>query len=145
MKVKVTQSGLTLCDSMAYTVHGMLPARIRERVAFSFSKGASQPRDWTQVSALQVDSLPAEPPGKPKNPGVGSLPYPFSSRSSRPGNQTGVFWVAGRFFINWAIREVLSHNNHTSNILRSLMWCMLWEAQIQDTFIIKKLLLHYAV
>ena len=26
-----------------------------------------------QVSALQVDSLPAEPPEKPKNTGVGSL------------------------------------------------------------------------
>ena len=29
--------------------------------------------DRTQVSTLQVDSLPAEPQGKPKNPGVGSL------------------------------------------------------------------------
>ena len=36
---------------------------------------SSQPRDQTQVSspALQVDSLPAEPPGKPKNTGVGIL------------------------------------------------------------------------
>ena len=31
---------------------------------------------------------------------------PFSSRSSRPGNWTGVFCIAGRFFTNWAIREV---------------------------------------
>ena len=29
--------------------------------------------------------------------------HPFSSRSSRPRNQTGVSCIAGRFFTNWAI------------------------------------------
>ena len=29
--------------------------------------------------------------------------YPFSSRSSRPRNQTGVARIAGRFFTNWAM------------------------------------------
>ena len=33
--------------------------------------------------------------------------YPFSSGSSRPRNQTGVSCIAGGFFTNWAIREVL--------------------------------------
>ena len=33
--------------------------------------------------------------------------YPFSSRSSRPSNQTGVSCIAGGFFTNWAIREAL--------------------------------------
>ena len=39
------------------------------------SMGSSQPRDQTHVSspAIQVDSLPAEPPGKPTNTGVGIL------------------------------------------------------------------------
>ena len=32
--------------------------------------------------------------------------YPFSRRSSQPRNWTGVFCIAGRFFTNWAIREV---------------------------------------
>ena len=31
--------------------------------------------------------------------------YPFSSRSSWPGNLTGVSWIAGGFFTNWAIKE----------------------------------------
>ena len=31
--------------------------------------------------------------------------YPFSSRSSRPRNQTRVSCIAGGFFTNWAIRE----------------------------------------
>ena len=30
---------------------------------------------------------------------------PFSSRSSWPKNQTGVFYIAGRFFTNWATRK----------------------------------------
>ena len=33
--------------------------------------------------------------------------YPFSSRSSRPRNWTMVSCIAGRFFINWVIREAL--------------------------------------
>ena len=72
--MKVTQSCLTLCDPMDYAVHGILQVRILEWVAFPFSRGSSQPRDQTQVSpTLQVASLPAEPQGKAKNTGVGSL------------------------------------------------------------------------
>ena len=47
--VKVAQSYSTLCDPMDYTVHGILPARILEWVAFPFSSGSSQSRDRTQV------------------------------------------------------------------------------------------------
>ena len=67
------QSCPTLCDPMDYTVHGILQARIMEWVAFPFSKGSSKPRDRTQVSCIAEDPLPAEPQGKPKNTGVGSL------------------------------------------------------------------------
>ena len=45
VKVKVTQLCPTLCDSMDYTVHGILQARILEWVALPFSRGSSQPRD----------------------------------------------------------------------------------------------------
>ena len=51
-EVKVAQSCLTLCDSMDYTVHGVLQARILEWVAFPFSGGSSQPRDRTGVSCI---------------------------------------------------------------------------------------------
>ena len=54
---------------MDCTVHGIVQARILERVAFPFSRGSSQPRS----PALQEDSLPAEPQGKPKNTRVSSL------------------------------------------------------------------------
>ena len=52
VKVKVTQSCLTLCDPMDYTVHGILQARILDWVATSFSGGSSQPMDRTQVSHI---------------------------------------------------------------------------------------------
>ena len=51
-EVKVAQSCPTLCDPMDYRVHGILQARILERVAFPFSKGSSQLRDQTQVSHI---------------------------------------------------------------------------------------------
>ena len=37
------------------------------------TRGSSQPRDRTQVSHMWADSVLSEPPGKPKNTGVGSL------------------------------------------------------------------------
>ena len=51
----VTQLCLTACDSMDYSlpgssIHGILQARTLEWVAMPFSRGSSQPRDWTQVS-----------------------------------------------------------------------------------------------
>ena len=66
VKVKVTQSCLTLFDPVDYRVYGILQARILEWVAFPFSRGSSQPRDRTRSPAWQADSSPAEPPGKPK-------------------------------------------------------------------------------
>ena len=48
--------------------------------------------------ALQVDSLPAEPQGKPENTGVGSLS--LLQGIFRPRNQTRVSYIAGRFFTN---------------------------------------------
>ena len=58
---------------MDYTVHEILQARILEWVAFPFSRGSSQPRDWIQVSTSQAYSLPAEPQEKHKNTRVGNL------------------------------------------------------------------------
>ena len=53
----VTQSCLTLWDPMDYSppdssVHGILQARVLERVAMPSSRGSSQPRDWIQVSCI---------------------------------------------------------------------------------------------
>ena len=50
VKVKLSQSCLTLCDPMAYTVREILLAKTLQWGAFPFSRGSSQPRDRTQVS-----------------------------------------------------------------------------------------------
>ena len=52
VKMKVDQLCLTFCDSMDYTVCGILQARILECVALPFSRGSSQPRDQTRVSYI---------------------------------------------------------------------------------------------
>ena len=72
-EVKVPQLCLTLCDPMDYTVHGILQARILEWVAFPFPRGSSQPEIKPRSPALQADSLPAKPQGKPKSTGAGIL------------------------------------------------------------------------
>ena len=59
LKVKseseVTQSCLTLCDSMdcslpGSSIHGIFQARLLEWVAMSFSRRSSWLRDWIQIS-----------------------------------------------------------------------------------------------
>ena len=55
--VLVPQLCLTLCNPVdcslpGSSVHGILPARILEWVAISYSKGSSQPTDWTWVSCI---------------------------------------------------------------------------------------------
>ena len=102
--MEVAQSCPTLCDPMDYSVHGILQASILEWVAFPSLGDLPNPGINPRSPSLQVDSLPAEPQGKPKNTGVGSL-YFFSRGSSWPRNQIGISCIAGRFFTNWAIRE----------------------------------------
>ena len=46
----VAQLRLTFCNPIDYTVYGVLQARILEWVAFPFSRGSPQPRDWTHIS-----------------------------------------------------------------------------------------------
>ena len=61
------------CSHQAALFVGILQARILEGVAMPSSRGSSQPWDRIQVPTLRVNSLPSEPPGKPKNTGMGSL------------------------------------------------------------------------
>ena len=54
------------CSLASSSIHGIFQARVLEWVAISFSRGSSQPRDWTQVSCIAANALPSEPPGKPR-------------------------------------------------------------------------------
>ena len=72
-EVKVSQLCPTLCDRVDCTVHGILQARLLEWVVFPFSRGSSQLRNRTQISRIAGGFFTPEPPGKPKNTGMGSL------------------------------------------------------------------------
>ena len=58
-----------LCNAIGCSpsgsVHGILQARLLERVAMPFSGGSSPPRDQTRVSCITDGLFTTEPPGKP--------------------------------------------------------------------------------
>ena len=53
------------CSLPGYSVHRILQARILEWVAISSLEDLPDPGIEPRSSALQVDSLPSEPPKKP--------------------------------------------------------------------------------
>ena len=76
----VTQLWPTLCDTMngscqAPLPMGILQARILDWVAMPSSRGCPNPRIKPRSPTIQANSLPSEPPGKPKDTGVGSLSF----------------------------------------------------------------------
>ena len=111
----VSESHSVVSDSL--WLHGILQARTLEWVAFLLSKGSSQPSDQTQIKpALQVDSLPPEPQGKPRDTGVGSLSLQgnFLTQESNQG-----LLIAGGFFTSWAIREAIDVICKCNNVYKS--------------------------
>ena len=76
----VAQLCLTLCNPMDCSppdssVHGILQAGMLEGVAIPSPRGLLNPGIEPRSPSLQADSLPAEPPGKSKNTGVGRLSF----------------------------------------------------------------------
>ena len=70
VNVLVAQSCRTLCRSVDYgppgsSVRGILQVRILQWVAIPSSRGPSRPGMEPGSPALQADSSPSEPPGKP--------------------------------------------------------------------------------
>ena len=71
VKMLVTQSHLTICNSMGYnplgsSVHGILQARILGGLPCLSPGDLPNPGIKPRTPALQVDSLPPETPGKLK-------------------------------------------------------------------------------
>ena len=96
------------CDPMdsatPWTLHGILQARILEWVAFPFSRGSSQPRDWIQISHIAGRFFTSWAI-RGAQEYWSEHPIPFSRGSSWPRNRTRVSCIAGGFFTNWAVRE----------------------------------------
>ena len=72
LESEVTQSCPTLCDPMGcslpgFSIHGISQARILEWLASSFTRGSSQPRNWTRGSCIgRQISLPLSHQGSPR-------------------------------------------------------------------------------
>ena len=62
------------CSPPGSSVHGILQARILEWITMPSSRDLPNPGIEPRSLSLRADSLPSEPPGKPKNTGMGSLP-----------------------------------------------------------------------
>ena len=123
------------CSPPGFSVHGILQVRLLEWAVIRFSRGCSQPRDWTHVSCIVGRFFITEPPGarwlrvralwKWKslscvqlcNP-IGCIvcgilqaripewvAFPVSRGSSQLRDRTQVSCIAGGFFTNWATRE----------------------------------------
>ena len=58
--------GLPQCRQIIYQLSNKGSPRILEGVAYPFSSRSSWPRNWTGVSFIAGDSLPAELPGEKK-------------------------------------------------------------------------------
>ena len=107
VKVKVTQSYPTLCDPTDYTVREVLQARILEWEASRSLLQGIFPIQGSNpgLPNCRWISLPAKPPGKPKDTGVGSLSLLQWIFLTQELNR--VSCITGRFFTNWAIRKAL--------------------------------------
>ena len=75
----------TLCDPMdcsspGCSVYGILQARILEWVVMPSSGDLPLPRIEPGSPALQADSLPSEPPGKPKSKPAAAAAQSLQSR-----------------------------------------------------------------
>ena len=96
MKVKVAQSCLTLWVTMDCTIHGILHARILEKVAIPFSRGSSQLRESNPGLPLCRQILyHLNHQGSPES-GSRSVvpnflpPHGLCSLRNSPGQNTGV-------------------------------------------------------
>ena len=81
-----------------------LQARLLEWVAVPFSRGSSQPRDWTQVSCITGRFFISWVTREPKNIVMGSLSLLQQIFLTQEWNRwPGI--IVGRFFTSWATRE----------------------------------------
>ena len=79
------------CSLLGSSVHGDSPGKNTGVDCHAFLQGIFP----AQVFALQANSLPSEPPGKPKSTAVGS--HALLQGNSLTWDQTGVSWISGGF------------------------------------------------
>ena len=104
VKVKVAQSCPTLCDPNGlYTPRNSLGQNIGVG-SISLLQGIFPTQGLNPgLPHCRQTLYQLSHKGSPRI--LGWVAYPFSSRSSRPRNWTGISCIAGAFFTNWAVKE----------------------------------------
>ena len=106
---------------------GFFQAKILKWAAISFSRGSSQPKDWTHLSCLAGrffaqsclwDPMDCKPPGSPVHGILQArilewIVISFSRGSSQLRDQTWVSCFAGKSFCKWVCTHTHTHT-HTS-------------------------------
>ena len=103
-EVKVTQSCLTVTPWTIQFMEFFRP-EYWSWSAFPSSGDLSNPGTEPRSPALQADSLPVEPPGKPKNTGMGSL-------SVFQGNFLTQELDQGLLHCRWILYQLSYHGSH---------------------------------
>ena len=102
VKVKVSQSRRTLCDPMDCPWNSL--GQKTGVCSLSLLQGIFQTQESNPgLPYCRQILYHLNHKGSPRI--LEWVTYPFSSRSSRSRNRTGVSRTADRFFTNWAIRE----------------------------------------
>ena len=127
---------LTLCDSMDYTVPGILQARILEWIAVPSPGDLPNPGVESRWPALQADSLPADPTGKPINQPwhcitvVNIMQWDKIRKVSTLKNSLQYFtWgfllflLFGNFYLIRA--KMMIHKNYILYEIFSTIWCFM--------------------
>ena len=104
VKVKVTQSCLTLCDPMNCTVRGILQAQNTGVGSLSLLQGIF-PTQGSNPGLPHCRRILYQPSHKGSPRILKWVAFPFSSGSSRPRNRTRVSSIAGGFFTSCATWE----------------------------------------
>ena len=87
--------GLLHCRQILYQLSHKGRPRTLEWVAYPFSSGSSQPKNWTRSLVLQVDSWPTEVWGKPNSE---ESPIVANDTGVNSKNSTlatyGIIWIS---------------------------------------------------
>ena len=126
--------------------HGLQPARLLCQWRFSrkaYWRGLPCPLPGdlpnpgieARSPALQTDSFQSEPPGKPKNTGVGSLFLLQGNFLTQESNR-GLLHCSG-FFTSWATRKVLFIYNWDHSVCVCVcVYCFVTEQVIAFSYIL---------
>ena len=106
MKVKVAQLCPTLCDPMVTYSPWNSPGQNIGMGSISLLQGIF-PTQWWNPDLPHCRQILYQLSHKWSPRILEWVAYPFSSRSSRPRNQTRVPCIAGGFFTSWTTREVV--------------------------------------